>query len=73
MGMGAIHQKLNATLTSLHKWGSKRFGVIPKRIKIIQDELHTLNNMNGPQRLVDNIRSKGAELDDLLECEEMWW
>jgi hypothetical protein len=30
---GTTTQKLNKTLSSLHHWGSNRFGIIPKRIK----------------------------------------
>jgi hypothetical protein len=70
---GTTPQKLKATQASLHRWGNKRFGIIPKRIKAIQEDLIQLNNENGPKNLTNQIREKEAELDDLLESEELWW
>jgi hypothetical protein len=68
-----IHQKLKITLSSLHRWGSNRFGTIPKKIKNIQEELHALNEQNGSQNLTDQLKLKEKELDDILESEELWW
>jgi hypothetical protein len=66
-------QKLKTTLSSLHRWGNKRFGIIPRRIRHIQEELHILNEKNGSQNLTDQLRIKEKELDNLLESEELWW
>ncbi|MCH79708.1 ribonuclease H protein, partial [Trifolium medium] len=67
---GSTNQKLKTVLGDLHKWGNLRFGVIPKRIKTLQGELQNLNANNGS---VAQIKEKELELDDILECEEMWW
>jgi hypothetical protein len=70
---GPLHQKLTSTLNFLHKWGNSRFGITPKRIKAIQDDLNLLNNINGQNELASQIHDKEKELDDLLESEELWW
>ncbi|MCI37147.1 hypothetical protein A2U01_0058371, partial [Trifolium medium] len=70
---GDTNQKLQSTLKDLHSWGDKRFGVVPKRIKALQRELLQLNEQNGSQNLDSQIRNTEKELDDILECEEMWW
>jgi hypothetical protein len=55
---GPVHQKLNSTLHSLHKWGSSRFGMIPKKIKAIQEDLGVLNENNGQNNLTSQINDK---------------
>jgi hypothetical protein len=72
-GHGDIENKLKHTLNTLHSWGRKTFGIIPKRIKETQQELNDLQNAQNSQNLTSIIRSKEKELDDLLEVEEMWW
>jgi hypothetical protein len=32
-----------------------------------------MNEQNGHRNLTEQIKSKEAELAELLECEEMWW
>jgi anthranilate/para-aminobenzoate synthase component I len=67
-----ISTKLSHTLAQLHSWGKQTFGSIPKKIQKVKDELQLLNyqNSNDPMR---TIRDKEKELDDLLQCEEIWW
>ncbi|MCH90195.1 retrotransposon protein putative unclassified, partial [Trifolium medium] len=50
-----------------------RFGIVPKRIKELQSELEGLNHQNNMTNLTQQITYKERELDELLECEEMWW
>ncbi|PNX83800.1 retrotransposon-related protein [Trifolium pratense] len=69
----STHQKLGNTLFALHNWGSKRFGIIPKRIKILQEELLHLSDNKGTHHGMEQLKKKEKELDDILECEEMWW
>ncbi|PNY14024.1 hypothetical protein L195_g010693 [Trifolium pratense] len=70
---GPTHQKLTTALNALQSWGKNRFGIIPTRIKNLQEELKKLNDENGALNLTEQIKSKELELDDILECEEMWW
>jgi hypothetical protein len=70
---GSISTKLHNTLNALHTWGSKTFGIIPKKIKVVQQELHTLQLNQENQNLTQQVAQKEKELDDLLEKEEMWW
>jgi exonuclease III len=70
---GDFNEKLAHTLNSLHKWGSKTFGAIPRRIKETQAELENLQRVADSQDLTQQISTKEKELDDLLEKEEMWW
>jgi hypothetical protein len=70
---GDLADKLTHTLNSLHSWGNKTFGNIPKRIKETQNELDRLQNNSDSQDLSQQIYAKEKELDDLLEKEEMWW
>ncbi|PNY16050.1 ribonuclease H, partial [Trifolium pratense] len=70
---GPVHQKLATTLDSLHRWGYKTFGIIPKRIRNLQNDLQMLHEQNGTQNLTDQIKDKEQELDNILECEETWW
>ncbi|XP_045797508.1 uncharacterized protein LOC123891638 [Trifolium pratense] len=70
---GTTVKKLNDTLSSLHKWGTNRFGIIPKRIKTLQTELQVLNDQNGIEDLTLQIKEKEKELDNIMECEETWW
>jgi hypothetical protein len=72
-GQGNVGHKLQYTLNTLHNWGKKTFGVIPKRIKETQQELDVLQNDQDNQNLAQQIRNKEKELDDLLEMEELWW
>jgi hypothetical protein len=71
-----LQHKLDGTLNSLHNWGKKKFGHIPRKITIAQNELKQLNEQNDQNTsgdLIGNIRDKERELDDLLHQEEMWW
>jgi hypothetical protein len=70
---GSISSKLHHTLNALHSWGSKTFGIIPNKIKVVQQDLHTLQLNQDNQNLSQQISQKERELDDLLEKEEMWW
>ncbi|PNX85343.1 hypothetical protein L195_g041411 [Trifolium pratense] len=70
---GTTIKKLNDTLSSLHKWGTNRFGIIPKRIKTLQTELQVMNDQNGIEDLTFQIKEKERELDNIMECEETWW
>jgi hypothetical protein len=70
---GPTYEKLEKTLHSLNRWGSSRFGIIPRKIQAKQQELLSLNKQNGPRNLHANIQKTEAELDDLLESEELWW
>jgi hypothetical protein len=70
---GPLHHKLHITLKNLHSWGKKIFGNIPKNIKIIQEDLNSLNSQHGADTVAAQIRSKEKRLDELLEEEELWW
>ncbi|GAU51865.1 hypothetical protein TSUD_416490 [Trifolium subterraneum] len=70
---GSVTHKINNTLLALHRWGNERFGIIPKRIKTLQEDLQKLNEQMGSQDMVEQVKNKEKELDDILECEEMWW
>ncbi|GAU17808.1 hypothetical protein TSUD_171970 [Trifolium subterraneum] len=70
---GSLDRKLHHTLTTLHNWGRKTFGIIPKRIKETQLELYNLQQSQNTQDLPQKLQQKERELDDLLEKEEMWW
>ncbi|XP_045822486.1 uncharacterized protein LOC123915416 [Trifolium pratense] len=70
---GDVSKKLTTTLSSLQKWGNNIFGIIPKRIKSLQEDLQILNEQNGAQDLSTQIKDKEQELDNILECEETWW
>jgi hypothetical protein len=68
-----IGNKLQFTLNTLHNWGKKTFGILPKRIKETQNDLTTLQNHPKTNCLIQQIKEKEKELDDLLEKEEIWW
>ncbi|GAU49883.1 hypothetical protein TSUD_408220 [Trifolium subterraneum] len=70
---GTAPHKLKVTLESLHRWGGKWFGIILRRIKTLQEDLMKLNEQNGQENQDEQIKSTKQELDELLECEEMWW
>jgi hypothetical protein len=71
--LGPLNTKLNHTLDVLHSWGKKTFGIIPKRIKTIQQELHSMQLQQDSHNLTQQPNDKEKELDDLLDKEEMWW
>ncbi|MCH81570.1 hypothetical protein A2U01_0002360, partial [Trifolium medium] len=68
-----LEKKLQHTLNALHTWGRITFGIIPKRIKKVQHDLHNLQQHQTDQSTIQQIHNKEQELDDLLEKEEMWW
>ncbi|MCH87735.1 hypothetical protein A2U01_0008613, partial [Trifolium medium] len=68
-----LQTKLEATLTRLHQWGQKKFGIIPKKIKQAEDDLQHLTEQNQNGELMAVVKSKEKEIDELLQCEEMWW
>jgi hypothetical protein len=72
---GSLDQHLNHTLSALHSWGRKTFGIIPRKVKEAQDDLLQLQqNPTTPNRTNAHlINQKEKVLDDLLEKEEMWW
>jgi hypothetical protein len=70
---GSIDSKLQQTLNALHSWGSKTFGIIPKRIKNCQQDLQKLQQLQPHQNINSQITNKEKELDELLEKEELWW
>jgi hypothetical protein len=70
---GNFPKKLATTLQSLHRWGQNQFGIIPKRIKETQIELQKLNQQSNHNHIMQQIRTKEQELDNLLESEELWW
>jgi hypothetical protein len=70
---GSISTKLHHTLNALHSWGSKTFGIIPKKIKTVQQDLYNLQLNQENQNCTQQLSQKERELDDLLEKEEMWW
>jgi hypothetical protein len=57
----------------LHNWGKEKFGNIPKKIKAAQNELQHLNSQNHSGDLMESIKNKEHEIDNLLYQEEMWW
>ncbi|MCI00180.1 hypothetical protein A2U01_0021197, partial [Trifolium medium] len=69
----SIDKKLYHTLNALHSWGTKTFGIIPKRIKETQHDLYNLQQLQTNHNTTSLIQQKEKELDDLLEKEEMWW
>jgi hypothetical protein len=70
---GHLTSNLSRTLDHLHSWGQNLFGTLPRKIKQIQEELLSLNQRHGTMDLSNQIKDKEAELDNLLEGEEMWW
>ncbi|MCH80865.1 non-LTR retroelement reverse transcriptase, partial [Trifolium medium] len=70
---GSIETKLQHTMESLHSWGRKFFGIIPKRIKEVQQELHLMQQDQDNQSLNQQIKHKEQEFDDLIEKEDLWW
>ncbi|GAU20573.1 hypothetical protein TSUD_33200 [Trifolium subterraneum] len=70
---GSLEQKLQHTLNSLHSWGRKTFGIIPKKIKEVQQDLQRLQDQHHTKELTQQALEKEKELDDLLAKEEMWW
>jgi hypothetical protein len=68
-----ITNKLNHTLTKLHEWGTKKFGSIPRKIRTTQEELQQLQPQHNAGINMQLIREKEKELDNLLQCEEVWW
>lgn len=70
---GTAVQKLKATLVTLSRWGNNKFGIIPRRIKEVENKLKELNVQNGNQDLDEQIRITEKDLDHLLQSEEMWW
>jgi exonuclease III len=68
-----LQNKLEDTLSSLHNWGKEKFGNIPKKIKAAQNELQHLNSQNHSGDLMESIKNKEHEIDNLLYQEEMWW
>jgi hypothetical protein len=55
---GSLTSKLSTTLKGLSIWGHKQFGVVPKRIKMIQNELQELNQKSEEVNMMANIQSK---------------
>jgi hypothetical protein len=70
---GPLEERLHNTLNALHIWGKQTFGSIPKNIKVVQQELHTLQLQQDSQNVTQQLKDKEKELDDLLEKEEIWW
>jgi hypothetical protein len=70
---GSLASKLAFTLDHMSSWGKQQFGNIPKRIKVVQDDLIELNNNSEKAEMMNKILQKEMELDKLLESEEMWW
>jgi hypothetical protein len=68
-----LGNRLHYTLDRLHHWGKEKFGRIPRRIKQAQADLLQLNDQTIDGNQMVNIRTKEKELDNLLQCEEMWW
>jgi hypothetical protein len=73
MSDGNLTNKLQHTLTALHRWGQNIFGILPRKIKHVQNELMNLNQIHGTLDLTQAIKEKELELDKLLDGEEMWW
>jgi hypothetical protein len=67
-----ITVSLSHTLSKLHNWGKEKFGCITKKIQQARKDLQLLTdqNINDPMLA---IKEKEKELDNLLQCEEMWW
>jgi hypothetical protein len=70
---GNLTRKLDTTLKGLSYWGHKQFGVVPKRIKEVQNELQVLNQKSEEVNMIAQIQIKEKELDTLLESGEIWW
>lgn len=70
---GTIISKLQQVLNKFHLLGNKRFGIIPRKIKETQQQLQFLINNSHKQEGMNLIKHKEKELDELLECEEIWW
>jgi hypothetical protein len=68
-----LQDKLQNTLDCLSHWGKQKFGNLPNRIKRSQDELQHLNEQMTHNNQMIQIREKEKEIDELLQCEEMWW
>jgi hypothetical protein len=68
-----LTEKLYNTLANLHSWGIKKFGNIPRKIKQTQEQFHHLTPQTSNISNMQLIREKEKELDDLLQCEELWW
>jgi hypothetical protein len=52
-------------------WGKQKFGASPKKINTTQQELQQLNDSNRDGTVIQAIRQKEKELDEILLREEM--
>lgn len=65
--------KIQAVLHHLHKWGSCKFGIIPQKIRFLQDQLMQLNNKTPNTKIKGMIKETEHNLNEALLQEEIWW
>ncbi|KAJ1382586.1 ribonuclease H [Sesbania bispinosa] len=64
---------LSTCLLELDKWGTKKFGHIPKKIRISQKRLEELYKVSHVPGKIQEIREEESLLDELMAQEEQWW
>ena len=69
----SIKKGLRRCASELHMWSTSKFGVLPKRIKRVQDELEEMYACEMTREVVGRIKNKERELDSLLANEEEYW
>ncbi|KAJ1382723.1 Endonuclease/exonuclease/phosphatase superfamily [Sesbania bispinosa] len=64
--------KIEACLENLDRWGSKKYGNIPRKIRTSQKKLEALYKVSHEPGKLEEIREEEGELDSLLSQEEQW-
>jgi hypothetical protein len=70
---GDISNKLKKVFNNLHSWGQAKYGIIPRKINMLQRQLQQLKDTMPSKEDIIQIQLKEQELDDTLKLEELWW
>lgn len=65
--------KLNECTQKMKHWSNHRFGSLPKRIKILQEQISQLNSFPDGHSNSQKVRDMEFQLDQLLELNESYW
>lgn len=68
-----LQQKLAEVGVALGSWGMEKFGNIPKKVEETRVILQDLQRRDHTSQVGDQIQRAEAELDSLLEQEEIMW
>jgi len=66
MTCGDSSIKIQATLKHLSSWGHQHFGDIPKKIKLLQDQLGLLKDLTPNNHITAQIIAKEKELNEAM-------